>query len=224
MSKIGMASAAAALAMVMGATPALAEDGVRGKLAGDFVVGLGAIGVLPANDGGRVDTIGGRPRASNSASPQLDFSYFFTPNLALNLILATTQHDLVARGTALGDVQLGSVWALPPTLTLQYHPLPAARFSPYVGVGLNYTAFYGYSHGGGSPVVRGVAVNNSVGAALNAGLDVEISGPWGLNVDVKKIFMSPNAAVGTTLGVKLHARTEINPLVVGMSVRYRFSL
>ena len=224
MSKIGMASAAAALAMAMGATPALAEDGVRGKLAGDLAVGLGAVGVLPANDGGRVDTIGGRPRASNSASPQLDFSYFFTPNLALNLILATTQHDLVARGTALGDVQLGSIWALPPTLTVQYHPLPASRFSPYIGVGLNYTAFYGYGHGGANPAVRGVAVNNSVGAALNAGLDIEISGPWGLNLDVKKIFMSPNAAVGTTLGVKLHARTEINPLVVGMSVRYRFSL
>ena len=48
MSKIGKATAAAALAMVMGAAPALAEDGVRGKLAGDLVIGVGAIGVLQA--------------------------------------------------------------------------------------------------------------------------------------------------------------------------------
>ncbi len=224
MSKIVKVAGALALAATMAAAPAMAQETIRGKRTGDLVVGVGAIGVLPANNGGRVDIIGGRPRASNSASPQVDFSYFFTPNFALNLIVATTKHDLVARGTALGDVQLGSVWALPPTLTLQYHPLPTSRFSPYVGVGLNYTLFYGYSHGGANAAVTRAAVNNSVGVALNAGLDVELSGPWGLNVDVKKIFMSPNAAVGTTLGVKLHARTEINPLVIGASLRYRFSL
>ena len=133
-----MASAAAALAMVMGAAPALAEDGVRGKLAGDLVIGLGAIGVLPENGNhANVDTIGGRLRASNSATGQVDFTYFLNPNISLNLIVASSRHDLVAKGTALGNVSLGSIWVLPPTLTLQYHPLPQSRFSPYVGAGLN---------------------------------------------------------------------------------------
>jgi len=225
MSKIGQATAAAALAMMMAAAPALAEDGIRGKRAGDLVIGLGAIGVLPENGNrANVDTIGGRVRASNAATGQIDFTYFVNPNISLNLIVASTRHDLTAKGTALGDVKLGSIWALPPTLTLQYHPLPQSRFSPYVGAGLNYTAFYGYDHGGANPAVRGVAVNGGFGFALNAGLDVEISGPWAVNFDVKKLFLAPNAAVGTTLGVKLHAQTELNPLVVGMSVRYRFSL
>ncbi len=225
MSKIGMASAAAALAMAMGATPALAEDGVRGKLGGDLVIGLGAIGVLPENGNrANVDTIGGRVRASNSATAQVDFTYFLNPNISLNLIVASTQHDLTAKGTALGNVALGSTWVLPPTLTLQYHPLPQSRFSPYVGAGINYTVFYGADHSGANPAVRSVAVNNTFGFALNAGIDYEVSGPWAINLDVKKLFMSPNAAVGTNLGVKLHAQTELNPLVVGMSVRYRFSL
>ncbi len=225
MSKIGMASAAAALAAMMGAAPALAEDGVRGKLAGDFVVGLGAIGVLPENGNhSSVDTINGHVRASNSATAQVDFTYFINPNISLNLIVASTQHDLSVKGSALGNVQLGSIWVLPPTLTLQYHPLPQSRFSPYVGAGLNYSIFYGSSLSGANPAVRSVAVNNGFGFALNAGIDYEISGPWGINLDVKKLFLSPNAAVGTNLGVKVHASTELNPLVVGMSVRYRFSL
>lgn len=222
MSKIAKLAAAAALASVMAGT-AQAQD-FRPKQGGDLVVGLGAIGVLPENQRGSVDLIGGKVRASNSATAQIDFSYFLNPNIALNLIVATTQHDLTAKGTALGNVALGSTWVLPPTLTLQYHPLPASRFSPYIGAGLNYSAFYAYDHSGASPAVRSVAVNNAFGFALNAGIDVAVSGPWALNADVKKIFMSPNHAVGTNLGVKLHGTTDLNPLVIGMSVRYRFSL
>jgi outer membrane protein len=92
--------------------------------------------------------IGGTPNASNAASPLLDGTYFFTPNLAVNLIAATTRHQVEVRNSALGTVNLGSVWALPPTLTAQYHLLPQSRISPYVGVGLNTTFFYGY---GGNP-------------------------------------------------------------------------
>lgn len=224
MSKIAKIVGAAALAAVMGAGVAQAQD-FRTKQAGDIVVGLGGIGVLPEN--GRntaVDTIGGRVRASNSGTAQIDFTYFLAPQFSLNLIVATTQHDLSAKGTAAGNLALGSIWALPPTLTLQFHPLPNSRFSPYVGAGLNYTLFYAYDRAGASSVVRNVAVNNAVGFALNAGIDIAITGPWSLNADVKKIFMSPTAAVGTTLNIKPHARTNLNPLVVGMSVRYRFSL
>ena len=102
---VGLA-AAAALAAMMGV--AQAEDGVRGKQAGDIVVGLGAIGVLPSN-GGHVDAIGGRPQASNGASSQLDLTYFMVPNVSLNLIAASTQHDVSVRGSALGKLNLGHV-------------------------------------------------------------------------------------------------------------------
>ncbi len=145
-------AAAAVLAAVAAATggigaaqaqhlgQALFAEPVRGKQAGDVVVGLSAIGVLPENGGGgRVEAIGGRPHASDSATAQLDVSYFFTPRLSANLIAATTRHDIEARGTAFGTVDLGHVWALPPTLTLQVHPLPRSRVSPYVGLGVNHT-------------------------------------------------------------------------------------
>ncbi len=209
-------AAAAMLALGVGAASAQ-EDAPRGKHAGDIVVGLGAIGVLPTN-GGHVNRIGGTPTASNSASPQLDVSYFFTPNISLNLIAASTQHDVSVRGSALGNVRLGDVWALPPTLTLQYHPLPRARISPYVGLGLNVTWFYGEGGRLTAPVNR-VRIDPSVGVAPNIGVDYEITPNWLLNLDAKWILMQPDVSVNSGF---IRARADINPFVVGASVRYRF--
>lgn len=207
--------AGAALCALAGA--AAAQDAPRGKHAGDFIVGLGAIGVLPTN-GGDVSLIGGRPSVTNSASPQLDFTYFVRPNLALNLIAATTRHDVSVRGSALGDVRLGHVWALPPTLTVQFHPLPAQRISPYLGVGLNTTFFYG-NGGALTPPVTRSRLTTSVGIAFVAGVDYEIRPNWLANLDLKWVQMSPDVSVNSGL---IRARADINPFVIGASIRYRF--
>ena len=211
---------AGAAALGLLAQPALAQQSpVRGKQAGDFMIGLGVIGVLPM-DSGNVDLIGGTPSASFAVTPQLDFTYFFTPNFAVNLIAATTRHDVEVTGSALGDVDLGRVWALPPTLTFQYHPLPAERFSPYVGVGVNWTMFYGEG-GGRTPGVLDVDVRNAFGVALNVGLDIEMAPNWLMNIDVKKLFLRPDVAVDTALG-RVNATADLDPWIFGLSGRYRF--
>lgn len=219
----GMAGAGPAKAQDAAAVPnqiRWLEEGVRGKQTGDFLIGLGVIGVLPTK-GGSVPVIGGTPTASNTATPQLDFTYFFTPNFSANLIAATSRHDVSVQGSVIGDVNLGRVWALPPTLTLQYHPLPRSRFSPYAGLGVNLTIFYGEG-GARNAAVTNVKIGNSVGMAVNFGTDLELSPNWLLNFDVKKIFfMEPTVRVDTVVG-RLNATAEINPWVIGASVRYRF--
>jgi outer membrane protein len=209
----------AAAAMVLaGAGGAMAQEAdLRGKRAGDFMIGFGAVGVLPTN-GGNVSLIGGSPQASNAASPLLDGTYFFTPNIALNLIAATTRHKLTVTNSALGTVNLGTVWALPPTLTVQYHPMPQSRISPYVGVGLNTTFFYGY---GGNPTagINRVRVDTSVGVAPNIGVDYEVAPNWLLNLDAKWILMQPDASVNSGF---IRAQANINPFVISAAVRYRF--
>jgi outer membrane protein len=211
---------AGAAALGLLAQPVLAQSSApRGKQAGDFMIGASVIGVLPM-ESGSVDVIGGTPRASDAVTGQLDFTYFFTPNLAINLIAATTQHDIEVRNSALGTVDLGQVWALPPTLTFQYHPLPAERFSPYLGVGLNWTMFY--SEGGNrNPAVLDVDVRNAFGVALNVGMDIELAPNWLMNIDVKKLFLRPDVAVDTALG-RINATADLDPWIVGVGVRYRF--
>ena len=78
-----------------------------------------------------------------------------TLSFAVNIIAATTRHDVTVRNVAGGTVDLGRVRLLPPTVTLQYRPLPAYRLGPYVGASLNHSIFHGEG-GGRSPGIAQV--------------------------------------------------------------------
>ncbi|PWR19220.1 OmpW family protein [Zavarzinia compransoris] len=147
----------------------------------------------------------------DSVVPELDITYFFTKNIAVELILGTTPHDVKVTGP---DVDLGSVWLLPPTLTVQYHFAPEAKIRPYLGVGVNYTIFYGKDEPSGTTV----DYDNNFGWALQAGVDFAIDDHWALNVDVKQIFLSTDVKVNGAV----KADVDINPLLVGLGVGYRF--
>jgi len=198
---------------------AIAADGLAGKQAGTFMIRARAIGVLPLDSSSSVSAVGGHVSATDQAAPEVDFSYFLTDNMAFELIAATTRHNVAAEGTALGKVDVGSVWALPPTLTMQYHFAPHSAFSPYVGAGINATFFYNAK--AAHPVVNHVSFENNVGAAIQAGIDYNFAGHWFANVDVKQIFLSTTAHVQTVLG-PVTADTDLNPLVVGVGIGYRF--
>jgi outer membrane protein len=101
-----------------------------GKEAGTFMIRARAIGLIPEDTSSWISKIGGHVTATAQAAPELDFSYFLTDHIAFELIAATTRHDVKATGTAVGNVNVGSVWALPPTLTVQYHFMPHSAFSP----------------------------------------------------------------------------------------------
>lgn len=184
-----------------------------------WLIRLRGIGVLPEASSSTISLIGGKvSQISNQIVPELDFSYFFTTHLAAELILATTHHSAEATNTALGTVDLGTVWVLPPTLSLQYHFLPESRFNPYVGVGLNYTHFYNVTNG---PVSLSTHYGDSVGPALEVGADFAINDQWSINIDAKQVFMKSNVRVNTALG-QLKTNVTINPVLVGLGVGYKF--
>ncbi|SCK09714.1 OmpW family protein [Vogesella sp. LIG4] len=142
--------------------------------------------------------------------PELDFTYMFTNNIGAELILGTSKHTITSN---LGD--LGSVKALPPTVTVQYHFNPEGQFRPYVGAGINYTRFYGLHDDSG----LGLSVKkNSFGPALQVGMDIPVSKSVFINFDVKKIWMSTKvSAGGTELGT-----LDVNPLVTSVGIGTKF--
>ena len=81
--------------------------------------------------------------------------------------------------------------------------------------------FYGEG-GRRNPAVSSVDVHNAWALALNAGVDVEITPNWLFNLDVKRLqFLEPDVRVNTALG-RINANAELNPWVIGASVRFRF--
>lgn len=187
------------------------------------------VGVVP-DESAKIGIIGGDAKISNTFIPELDFTYFFTKNISAELILGTSKHDVSTVGSdisAVGgptsaDVNLGSVYLLPPTLTVQYHFLPDQIFNPYVGAGVNYTIFYNEKAGN---TVRGIEYDNSFGYAFQVGFDLMLNDKFFINADIKKIFLKTDVTVDASnlaIGLSIPADVEINPLLLGFGVGMKF--
>lgn len=171
---------------------------------------------VKADTKGTASTLGGNVAASSDQVPEFDITRFITPNIAAELILATTKHDISLRNSVLGSsAGLGSVKLLPPTLTLQYHANPNGTFRPYAGAGLNYTIFYGAKTGGAATSLK---YQDHLGYALQAGLDYMINDRFGINFDVKKIFLKTHVQVNNAYS----ANVRLDPWLVGAGISYRF--
>lgn len=176
------------------------------------------LGVLP-DASGHVDQIAGSGlNIDDSVVPELDITYFFTPNLAVELILGVTPHDITGAGTING-VNVGKAWLLPPTITLQYHFTNLGAFKPYVGVGPNYTVFFNQKAAGGT--VTALDLENTFGFAWQVGFDYMLNRNWGFNVDVKKIYLRPDFTA-TISGARDTGNAHIDPWLVGAGLTYRF--
>ncbi len=208
---------AALLAGSMLSSPAAAQSTDGGKSAGSIMVRARLIDVMPLNSTSSISAIGGSVKTTDSITPEVDFSYFLTDNIAIELIAATTRHSISGSGTALGHVPVGSTWVLPPAVTAQYHFNPKGQISPYLGAGLNYTLFYG-THAAGGAVTK-LAMESNFGGVLQAGVDVNLQGRWYANLDVKQIFVDTKAKLN---GGAIVAKTALNPTVIGLGVGYRF--
>ena len=177
---------------------------------GNFVVRLRALHLDSANK----DTTGLGLSVNNKTFPELDISYFFSPNFAAELILTYPQkHTLYSNGS-----EIGTLKHLPPTLTFQYH-MPLGAFRPYVGLGLNATNFSDVQF---APAVVAALQPNvkrmSYGAAAQIGADVALGGGWLLNFDVKKVQIKTTVYAGTA-----EAGTfKVDPLLVSVGFGKRF--
>jgi outer membrane protein len=107
-----------------------------------WMIRLRALGVI-TNDSGYVGGVAGSDLSySDTVIPEFDVTYFFTKNIAAELILGTTFANVSGEGSIESLGKVGKTWLLPPTVTLQYHFTDFGNFQPYVGAGINYTIFY----------------------------------------------------------------------------------
>ena len=141
--------------------------------------------------------------------PEVDFTYFVTPNFAAELILTYPQkHDVKLDGAKIGTLK-----HLPPTLSAQYHFTDFGPIKPYVGAGLNYTVFSSVNLPTGLSIKK-----DSVGLSLQAGVDYAIDKKWSVNFDVKKVQLRTDLSnTAGTLGT-----IKVDPTLIGAGVGYKF--
>lgn len=190
---------------------AFAGPGLRAE-EGPWMIRLRAVQIQPAN---KSDAAPGIPadaiHVSDKTIPEVDFSYFFSPNLAAELILTVPQqHDVTLAGTKIGTFK-----HLPPTLTAQWHFLPGQTVNPYVGAGLNFTLISDVKLANGALDLD----KSSVGLAAQAGVDFKVAANCYINLDVK--YAQLKTDVKTAAGAKV-TTVKVDPFLYGVGVGYRF--
>lgn len=189
---------------------------------------------------------GANTSTSWSIIPEVDVSYYLTKNIAIEAICCFSRHHVQGTGTLYG-ASLARAWVFPPSLILQYHFTNFGAFQPYVGVGVNYTAYFSdagnnswtlFTAPGSALNAAGVgsvpatftslSVTPSWGVVGQIGFDYMFNETWGINLDLKRILMEPNvhgliySPTAGGLFVPINAKLKIDPWVVSAGVTFRF--
>ena len=223
---------ALALALSTALTSYSVSANAEGFEAGSILVRARVLDIMPqtsnssmlTNNGQslatRVGTPGDSITVESAVIPEIDLSYFFTENIAVEAIAGTSRHKVKTNNSTAPD--LGNTWLLPPTITAQWHFSPKGNIKPYLGVGINYTFLYD-TLGSSAAGANSLSFSNSVGAAAQAGVDVNVYGNWYANLDLKYLWLSTDATFGGS-GAALPVKSHVNldPFIVGFGVGYRF--
>ncbi len=226
------------LALAAAFAPALAQ-----AEAGDWVVRVRVVDVAPNESSDLGKTVnnlipgamspGAELAVGSKVIPKLDISYYFTKNIAAELILAVgSRHDVSVTGDALatvGNQPLGSVNLLPPSLTAQWHFNPDQTIDPYLGAGVNYSHSFDHSLQFTSGALKGNDIRidrNMFGFVAQAGVDINLKDGWLINADVKYITLNTDVearlGAGNTGAWTKIDDLDINPWVFGIGIGKKF--
>ena len=196
--------------------------------AGDIIIHAGVASVQPDESSSALE-INGTTAPGTGAGVDgdeqlgLTGTYMLTSNIGIGLLAATPfEHDISANGLGL---EAGDTKQLPPTLTLQYFPMEASSaFQPYVGIGVNYTAFFDEGVSSDLEAAFGsgdLELDDSIGLAAQVGFDYAIDEHWLLNASVWYIDIDTEADFKFD-AVRIQADVDIDPWVYMVGVGYKF--
>ena len=160
--------------------------------------------------------------------------YMINDNVGIELLAATPfDHDIDVPGVG----TIGSTKHLPPTLSAQYYFPNQSKFTPYVGLGLNYTLFFSekLTSGGantittllmGGPfdgaVAQDIKLDASFGLAYQVGFDYDIDENWLVNLDFRKMDIDTDVKLVTDVATVDIGEVNIDPTVISINVGYKF--
>ena len=194
---------------------------------GDWLVRIGPALIEPNDDSNDVEGIAGSGvRVDNNVTLGFTIGYMVTNNVGVELLGVTpSNHDLNGKGVIGPLGKIGDVDVFPPTLSLQYHFMPQGKIQPYVGVGVNYTHFYGADASGSLETALGgntdVDIDDSWGLAGQVGVDVMLNDSWLVNAGIWYVDIDADATLSTG-AVDRDVNIDIDPWVFFVGIGKRF--
>jgi outer membrane protein len=192
---------------------AMALNLAHAETAEPWTFRFGVHDVVPKSDNGTLADGALASDLDDSVRPTASIEYRATPNLGFDLLVAWPfEHTLKLNGAKAATLK-----QLPPTFGVNWHFAPDAAWSPFVGVGVNFTKVFDVKETG--PLAGAdLSVGDSWGLAAHAGIDIAIAPQWLVTVDARWIDIDSTARVnGTRVGT-----VNVDPWVVGISAGYRF--
>jgi len=207
---------------ILAAAVMVAAPAVQAYEAGDFIGRVGAATVAPDASSDPITNVAADARVDvdNDTQLGLTLSYMLTDQIGLGVLAATPfSHDIKGAGALASAGKVAETKHLPPTVTLQYFPMPSgSKLQPYVGAGVNYTVFFD-EETAGALAGTDIELDDSFGLAAEAGVDYMITENVGVNAAIWYIDIDTEAkiqAANQTVDV------EIDPLVYMVGVSYKF--
>jgi len=219
--KLKTSALLASTALVMSA-PTLAYE------AGDILLRAGTATVSPESSSADIDQVPNQAVSAND-NTQLGISgtYMLTDKIGVEVLAATPfSHDITAKDGALNSpgADIGEIKHLPPTISAQYYLMDAkSPLQPYVGAGLNITIFFDEEAGSTSKSLGydKLSLDNSVGLAVQAGLDYNINEEMFVNASIMYAKIGTTATLEGTSG-KLTVDYDLDPMVYRVNFGYKF--
>lgn len=153
---------------------------------------------------------GAEIKTESQYTPTVTVARYIADEFAASLTIGPPPRaEIDAAGSLNGVGRLANVDYGPAALTLQYHPFRGKRVDPYIGAGFAYMLVTNTQDG----VFQNVEVENDLGAALQAGVNISVTERYGVYLDVKKAFLTTKAT-GTFNGLDAVAEVVMDPLVI----------
>ncbi|MDF1691288.1 MAG: outer membrane beta-barrel protein [Zhongshania sp.] len=202
--------------------------------AGDWIVRAGVTQVAPDESSSVVSVNGDNGAALGTQSGVsvdtneqlgLNIQYMLSKQLGIELLAATPFKHKISGSGDLAGLDIGETKQLPPTLSAVYYFDTHSALMPYLGAGINYTAFFDEKPSATLKSALGankMDLDNSFGFAVQVGVDYKINNQWLVNASVRKIDIETDAAIDLNNGDKVDVNVDIDPFVYTLSVGYVF--
>lgn len=145
-------------------------------------------------------------------------NFFLSDRISIEIAASKTSPETTIRRRTIGGAA-GDFDIVPITGVVQFHLAPNGTFDPYIGAGAAYVLFGDVD---GVDDIQNIDVEDDVGLAVNAGLDIKIGPRWGIVLDGKYVPIESNASAIIVGHSDQAGRVDVSPIILSAGLRLRF--